>query len=149
MGRYITWDDVVNRYRKFADIADAPEAQESFIQYAEAYIDAALAPAYTIPFSSNNATVRDLCIDTTFAKAIRFKDTDKASAIMAHVGSYTNALVAGTMVMVVDSGETLLPSGQPVYSQTMGYTPVFGKGDITDFIVDSSQLYDEGSARDY
>ena len=149
MGRYIEWDDVVDRYKTYAEIADADESQASFIRYAETYIDAALAKVYTIPFSNNNETVKDLCIDVAFAKTQKFKDNKKAKAIMTDVGSYIGGLINGTMIMVVGSGATQLPQGEPVYSSNQGYTPVFGKGDITDFRVDSSQLYDEEQNRDY
>ncbi len=143
MGRYIKWDDVVNRYKKFGDIVDSQESQETYIQYAESYVDAGLAKAYTIPFSNNNVTVRDLSIDTTFAKALMFKDSEKATAILTYVGSYMGALSDGSMVMVTNSGDQITPTGEPVYSQTMDYTPVFGKGSVSDMRVDSAQLYDE------
>lgn len=147
MGRYIEWDDVVNRYKQFGDIVDDAEAAVTYINYAETYIDGALAPAYTLPFSNNNETVKDLCIDLAFAKTQLFKDSEKADAIMAHVGSYISALVSGKMAMVVGSGTAILPTGEPVYSQTMEYAPTFGVGDVMDFVVDSSQLYNEEQDR--
>ena len=147
MGRYIEWDDVVNRYKRFGDIADSDEADAGFILYAEAYVDGALAPAYTIPFSLNNETVRDLCIDVAFAKTQLFKDHEKAELIMTHVGSYVSALISGQMVMVVGSGVAITPTGEPVYSQTMDYTPIFGAGNMREFHVDSARLYDEEQDR--
>jgi|GEM_PF-1665253 len=148
MGRYIQWDDVVSRYKKFGDIVDDTDAEANYISYAENYVDAGLGKAFTLPFSSNNATVRDLCIDTAFAKTQMFKDEKKAAAIMTHVNSYIGALASGSMVMVVGSGTTVAMTGEPVYSSTQGYTPIFGKGDTLDFVVDSSQLYDEEQARE-
>ena len=148
MARYIEWDDVTNRYKTVSDIADDSELQESYIQYAEAHVDAALAPSFSIPFSNNNATVKDLCIDLTFAKTQMFKDSEKAEKIMTHVNSVIGALKEGGMIMVVGSGETIAANGEPVYSSNQNYNPVFGKGDITNFRVDSSQLADEEFARE-
>src|SRR5262245_55008262 len=62
-GRYINWDDIVNRFTGFANVADAVKAASHYVCYAEAEVDARLAPKYTPPFSNNNMTVRDLAID--------------------------------------------------------------------------------------
>lgn len=148
MARYIEWDDVVNRYKRFSDRVADNEAEDIYIQYAEAQVDGMLAPSFSIPFSSNNATVRDLCIDVAFAKSIMFDEREKAESIMTHVGSYVGALKDGSMSMIVGSGTSVVMQGEPVYSENMEYTKVFGKGDITNFVVDSSQLWDEENARE-
>lgn len=148
MARYIKWNDIVSRYKRIADVVGDVEAEDNYIRYAEAYVDGVLAPAFTIPFSNNNATVKDLCIDVAFAKSIMFSDEDKAEKMMTYVGSYMGALKDGSMIMIVGSGETIAMKGEPVYARDKDYTPVFGKGNIIDFAVDSSQLWDEEIARE-
>lgn len=148
MARYIKWDNVVSRYKRIGELVDDVEMEDTYINYAEAYVDGQLATVFTIPFSNNNATVKDLCIDITFAKTQMVNDSDKFEEIMIHVGSYIAALKSGAMVMVVDSGVTITMNGEVVYSKNMDYVPVFGKGNVIDFKVDSAQLYDEGIERD-
>ena len=74
MGRYIDWPDVVDRYQTIASVGDTKEVGSAYIQYAEAEVDARLACAYTVPFSNNNLTAKDLAIDITFLKVSRTRD---------------------------------------------------------------------------
>jgi len=148
MARYIKWDDVVLRYRQFSDIVDDADAEEVYIAPAEAMVDALLAKSYAVPFSASNLIVKDLAINVAFAKSQMFKDTEKATAIMGHVSSITHMLNMGMMVMVDSGGVVVEQSVSNVWAETEDYTPVFGMGDITDFTVDSSRLFDEGTERE-
>ena len=148
MGRYINWEDVVDRYSKYADVKDSGEANDGNIAYAENYVDMGLASSFSVPFSNNNIIVRDLSIDVAFAKILMFKDSEKADMILSHVNSVMAGLRDGVLTMITNSGDVIAQQGEPVYSKTMDYTPVFGHGDIEDFKVSSSQLYDEQQERD-
>jgi len=149
MARYIEWDDLVGRYRKAAEVSDAPEAETNYIRYAESEIDGMLAPYFTAPFSNNNETVKDLCIDKSFAMMIRFKDEEKAKMIDDSVTDRIDKLIKGKMSMVVGSGDIITRTSDIAYSTTKDYHPVFGMDVITEFHVSSSQLDNEENARDY
>jgi len=147
MGILIKWDDVVNRYNKYADVVGADE--DNFIPYAENYVHMGLASHFTIPFSNNNVTAKDLAIDVAMAKVLMFKDEEKANAMLGHVNSVMGMIRDGTFSMITSSGALISRTGEPSYSKTMDYAPIFGHGCIEDFHVSSSQLYDEESERDY
>jgi len=76
MGRYIDWNDVIDRYPTLNTLGGADELSSSYIVYSEAFVDGVLANHYTIPFSSNNMIIRDLCIDQVYWRAARFKLDD-------------------------------------------------------------------------
>ncbi len=148
MGGYIGWDDVVNRYSILKDKVGASGVGSDYIGYAEAEVEGKLAPAFSIPFSSNNVTVKDLCIDTTLHKSIQFTDIEKAEKIMTSIDDRIKKLLDGSMTMVTTSGDMMAKDNDSAWSETQDYVPVYGKGDIEDFLVDSSQLFDEELRRD-
>lgn len=143
MGRYITWADVTGRYPSMLTRAGASEGDTAYVPFAENYVDMGLAPKYSVPFSSNNTTVKDLAIDVCMAKAYMFSDPDKADMIFGYVNSVMGALRDGMFNMITNSGDVIEQAGEPVYSKTMDYVPIFGHGDTADFHVSSAQLYDE------
>lgn len=147
MGRYIDWQDAVDRYQRIGDKGSV-DVGSNYIVYAEAEIESKLAPAFTVPFSSNNLTVKDLCIDMTLAKILMFKDTKKAEMIMGSIDARVKALLDGTAQMVTTSGVGQAIENHPYWSETMDYHPTFGAGNLLDFHVSSDRLYDEEQARD-
>lgn len=148
MAKYINWAETVDRYKVVQTRGSDEDVTSAYIDYAEADIEARLAPAYTAPFSDNNMTVKDLCIDNTLYKILAYKDTKKAESILKSIESRIEKLLDGTMQMVTTSGDLLSQSVATAWSETDGYAPTFGAGDITDFIVSSERLYDEENARD-
>lgn len=151
MGRYITWDDVIDRYRVLSkDSKDgSSEVESAFIFYAEHELDALMAPAFTVPFSSNNMTAKDLAIDLTYCRAGNFKISEQKEfkqSIMDRI----DMLKKGEMSMLTDSGDTIDTSGSTsAWSTTKDYHPVFGHGPTEHFEVDSSQVVAEDNERGY
>jgi len=149
MGRYITYSaDLYPRYRKLADVNSLSNIDSNYVTYAEAEVDGLLSPGFSVPFSSNNLTVKGLCIDTTLYKIWEYKDTTKAEVLRESIDRRIEALLDGAQHMVTSSGDVIQMSGQDAWSETQDYTPVFGKGAIEDFQVDSTQLYNEEVDRD-
>ncbi len=147
-GRYISYANLIARYPKSTDIGSESFIDSNYISYSEAWVDGALAPAYSSPFSSNNLTVKDLCIDYSYMKIIQFKDTDKATAMWENIDMRVQALINGEAQMVTEDGTALGQDVSQAWSETDGYAPTFGAGDITNMQVSSSRLYNEESARD-
>jgi len=148
MARYIDWSDVVDRYSMISDFEGSIEVDSTYISYAEADIESRLASKFSTPFSDNNITVKDLCIDATLYKALMFKDTKKSEIIGKSIDERIKMLLDGATVMMTNSGSSLYADIDTAWSETDGYTPTFGAGDETNFLVDSSRLYDEELARD-
>ena len=145
MPKYIEWDDVAQRYPVIAE-GNASDVLSGTMVYAEAMIESLLSKGFTIPFSSNNITVKDLCIDMTYARYWMTKKPEDASRMMGHIYSYCAQLVNGELSMMTDSGDLVNTDGSglgAVYNPTKDYHPVFGMGDAEGSHVDSGQLYDE------
>lgn len=149
MGRYCATADVVARFRLATRIESYQTAIESYyILYGENELDQRLGQFFTVPFSSNNITAKDLAIDMSYAIAIRYDDPKKYEAISSRVDKIIGDLINGDAVMVTDSGDQLTSNGtNAAWSNTMGYHSAFGMGEFSEFQVDSSQLYDEEQAR--
>jgi len=149
LGRYITYDDLVDRYRQLAnDSKDgSTEVGSAYIVYAENELDGMLASTYTVPFSSNNLTAKDLSIDLAYLRIGRFKDKGRKE-LKADVMERINMLKSGEMGMLTDAGEVLTSGGQvTAWSNTKDYHPVFGMGDTIHFDADSQQVIDEENDR--
>lgn len=148
MGRYCTSSDCASRYERLTTVANSWTIviNSHFIFYAENELDSKLASKFTVPFSSNNVTVKDLSIDMTYIRAGNLK-AEEREELMEHVKYRINGLLDGSLSMLTTSGDAIAGVGETVWSNTQGYHPVFGIGDTKDFRVDSEQVYDEAIAR--
>lgn len=143
----IDWADINRRYPETLKLADATQADSSWVPFAIAELHARLAPRFTVPFSDNNMTAKDLAIDLTFAKVYRWKDEAKAAAVNSHVAGQIELLLNGKMDMLTTSGDTLMSAGGTVYSTTEDYHPVHGIGPIEYSLPSSAQINAEEDAR--
>lgn len=123
-GRYITWDDVVNRFSSFATAAGAMKAASHHLAYAEAEVDAMLGAKFSVPFSNNNLTVKDLVIDLVYLRSIR-NNFDLYRPMRAEINSKFAALLSGKMVMITASGDSLRYTGVSAWSNNQDYHPTF------------------------
>lgn len=147
MGKYIEWDDVVDRYPEIDSLSGSDELSPTYITYAEAYTEAALSGAFTPPFSSNNLTIRDLCIDCTYFRAGRGK-LDNADAVKSDWFATIQMLTGGTMSMVTTSGAVILSDKSlGAYSSTQSYSTSFGFDAIEDWEIDCDHQQADYDAR--
>ena len=80
MGRYCTSSDCIARYNRLSKIDSAQtEIDSHFISFAENELDGLLSPKFTVPFSSNNVTAKDLAIDLTYLRAGNLKFEERNS----------------------------------------------------------------------
>ncbi len=65
MGQIIAWKDATARYPELDKLpnVNAEQVQDRLVLYAEAAVHARLSSKYSVPFSSNNITARDLATD--------------------------------------------------------------------------------------
>ena len=147
MGRYITVADMQGRYTKVSSDKGSASLNSDYIPYGEAYVEMRLASAYTAPFSSNNTTVKDLSMDASYLRIIKFTDTEKAKLIQDDIDSRIAALLDGSAQMVTTSGDLIGQNVSNAWSETDGYAPTFGVDDITMMQVSSAHELDEEQAR--
>lgn len=148
MGRLITWEtDVVPRYNTIADIGSGTSVDDAFVVYAENAIEQRLSGCFTLPFSSNNVTVKDLMIDETFRRTQVYKDSEKAKEISDDLDMKIERLCSGEDVMLTTSGDIIEGGsafgGGAIASTTENYTPTFSMLDETLAVVDPDQIDDE------
>lgn len=149
MGAIITWINATARYSELDKLPNGTVGgvQDDLIAMAEAQVHGRLASRYTVPFSNNNLTARDLAIDVLFVQNVMAREPKKAAAISDSLDKRIAALLTGAAVMVVSSGTAISMVGETAWSNTMNYHPVFGMGHVAGMAVDSSQLIDEDSDR--
>lgn len=150
MGRYIEWDDLVGRYSQINKLGGAENVGSNFIAYAEGEVDARLACAYTVPFSSSPdtpITVKDLAIDFALLKATfgKEKSWDRMKAML---DEKIAMICEGKISIVGVDGTAIGQVGGTIWSSNQTYTPIFGMGDTIDFVVDSDRIDDEDDARE-
>lgn len=148
MGRYCTYSEVITRYRKASDVGSVA-IDSNYIVFAENDLDSKLGKHFTVPFSSNNLTAKDLAIDLSYARVIRFSDAELATKINDTIGKTIDDLVNGNIAMLTSSGDTMYSStaSNLAWSNTMSYSPSFGMDDEMWLGVTSAQLTDEYEAR--
>ncbi len=144
MGRYIEWDDVIDRYPELNTLGGADELSSSYIVYSEAFVDGVLANHYTIPFSNNNMIIRDLSIDYCYWRAARFK-FDDATAVKSAFFDTVGMIKNGQVVMIDDAGTIIEQTKKKIglFSTTESYHSAFGMRPETEWHIDQDQITDE------
>lgn len=143
----INYGDVIARYPEQTALKDATQVNCNYIPYAVAEIESRLAPRFTVPFSSNNVTAKDLMIDATYLAVYRFKEPKKADSVEKRINDRIDKLLAGKADMMLSDGNKLTSIGGTIFGTTQNYHPVFGMGPIEDAVVDSSMISAEEDAR--
>lgn len=144
----INWDDVVSRYKSASDLGGTKTLRDTYLTYGIAEIESRLSPGFSIPFSSNNVTAKDLMIDASFAKMNLFKDDKKAEKINKVLDTRIDEILNGRRGMITTSGDVLISTGVGVaFSTTQNNPPVFNMNDPEDQWVDHDQLTDEYEAK--
>lgn len=147
MGRYIEWDDVAHRFGSVAADFDSTKINSFHIPYSENMVDALLAPKYTTPFSSNNLTVKDLCIELTYIRAGGLNIKDRKELMEEFKGRIAD-LIAGVESMLDGDGAVIAQDATAIaWSSEANYQPTFGHGDILDAEMDQDYVDDEEDAK--
>lgn len=148
MGRYIEWDDVIDRYPELNTVSGADEMAPAFINYAESWVDGMLSSHFTPPFSNNNMVIRDIVIDNVYYRAGRFK-LDNANQVWSDTLAYIEMLKSGDANMVTQSGDVLdTRASGAIYSSTQSYHSAFGMDDPIDWSIDTDQQDADKDSRD-
>lgn len=150
MGRYINWEDVIDRYPELNTLGGADQLSSAYIVYSEAFVDGILATNYTIPFSSNNMIIRDLSIDMCYWRAARFK-FDDATQVKSSFFE-TIAMIKAGQVQMIDEAGTLIPQVKQnpgIYSSTQSYHSAFGMLPFEEQNIDQDNIDDDRDERSF
>ncbi len=143
-GRYITWNDVTDRYKRVPGTNDAQTTGAVFIPQAEAEVDGRLAPRYAVPFTAPiPEIVRDLSIDLVYYKMIML-DPKKAAELGKSLAQRFKDILAGAIIIPV-GGDS---SPGNAASLDKAYTSAFGHDDPASWRPDRDAIDDDRAARD-
>lgn len=146
---YVTWADVVNKYPSVSKTSGAMDVTSSYILAAEARVNGFFSGFFTVPFSSNNITAKDLVVDLVFSGVGNQKIKD-AKEMRDEVLERMKAIRDGEEGMYLVDGTTMTTDiGGSIYSSTQNYNPIFGMSPIEYSEIDSGAVYDEEVARGY
>lgn len=151
MGTYISYQDVAARYRIF-DTNSFTNVCSDILYYAEREVEAALSPAYNVPFSDSHPTVKDLCIEMAYVRWVRMRDPEKGMELDVALRRRITRIIKGTEPLMTGSG-TLAPISSEEdlpESTTEDYYPVHSMlGSENEYTrVSSDRLYDLEEERD-
>lgn len=146
MGRYVNSSDLFTRYPELIRVNSTTAIESAYVLYAENELDGMMASHFTVPFSSNNITAKDLANDLTYLKANNFKSEDRKS-FRDEIMERIKRLKDGAERMVLSDGTTIDSVGETIWSTTQDYNSVFGMDGVEHFIVDSTQIIDERNDR--
>ena len=135
------------RFGELATKTTAINAESAFIGPAEVELEGRLGGFFTVPFSTNNLTVRGLAAELAYLKAVLPDDSAKTEQIRDAVDKSIADLIAGRRQMITSSGETIGTAGNQPWSSTKEYHPVFNMRDPVDWGPDVDQLDDEEMER--
>lgn len=145
MSRYISWDDVANRYPVSAKQAGGAEPlKTNYINGAEAEVDARLAVKYSTPFSPVPDLVRDLCIDLAYFKMI-LGNPKQSKTIKDYLDDRFKAIIEGTMVLTVSG--TIIGTSERAWSDTQEFGSAFGVDAPENWQVSSTWMQANEDAR--
>ncbi len=139
MGRYINWDDIVLRYPSINKLGGASEIGSAWIGAVENQLDGMLSKSFTVPFSTNNETIKDLAIELTYIRVGNLK-VDESKEMREQFMDRIKRINSGMEGLVTSTGEIVGMIGETVWSSTAGYNSVFDVDGVNNWEVDSSQV---------
>ena len=143
---YATYSDFNTRY---ATRMSEAEINSHYLPYASARLESLLGGAFTVPFSSNNLTARDLTMELGYLMVLRRgKGPQDYQAFADTLAAQLGDLRDGRQPMITTSGEALFaqPIGEDIWSSTARYHTVFDLRDAPRQQVDPQNLLDSEQA---
>lgn len=146
----ITYETIAARYSELARALDATVVNSVHIPFAQAELEGKLGVGFTVPFSSNNLTAQDLCVDLVYARVYQFSAPDKVEKVREHIEARCMALLSGREDMKLIDG-TLVHStavASAMWSRLGSYHPTFGMDEPEDQCIDKDRVQADYDARD-
>jgi hypothetical protein len=151
---YITYSDVSLRYPIIKTwISESPILANDIITYAEHELNSRLSTHYSVPFSAAHPTVKDLCIDLSYLRTLRNRDTKQAGVLKKYIDERIENLKTGKEYIMTDSYTYIEPDAtkgnQEIWSTVMDYHPVHSMLDADNAYtnIDSNRIQDEEDER--
>lgn len=149
---YITYSEFTARYPSLK-VSSQDNIEDDLLYYAEIELNGRFASHFSVPFSANHPTVKDLTMDLAYYRQIRLKDPEKAEKIRKSVIGRIEDIKAGKEFIYTGSGtldfDGSNTEGIQIWSTVDDYHPVHSMLDPEDPLteISSQQLYDEAEER--
>lgn len=146
MASYATYEQFTAVY-SVKGVSEA-EINSAWLPHGTLRVNEALGGYYTTPFSSNNWTARDLCIQYAYLGIlVRTRNPDDSKELLKQIMIRVTDITSGGKPMVMDDGaNTILPdknNQSESWSTTMDYKPAFDMRNAMDQRIDPDRLSDE------
>lgn len=137
----IDYDFITGVYPSVGKSAYHSEEVNSFhTPMAQAQIEGLLSTHYTVPFSSNNLTAKDLVATLVYSRLASMSEEDRR-AIREELYARIERLKSGEEQMMTDSGSLLQGDvAGTAWNSDQEYLPIFTRDDPLYWVVDSSEI---------
>ena len=143
---YATYTEFQERYP--TKLTEA-EVTSHFLHHASVRLETMLAPYFTLPFSANNLTAKDITLDLAYLLILqRSKDPRDAESLSQGIKGRIEGLRNGTEAMTTTSGDTVYSNtglGE-IWSTTQDFKPIFDMRESAEQRVDPDRLREEKEA---
>lgn len=140
---YTTPDEIKARYPLLTSLGDALVTSHHILM-AEAEINGLLSSGFTVPFSDNVLTVKDLTQQLVYLRAANSKVADAEKMYVTWL-ERVERIRGGGEALVTTSGDLLNSTAGGITSTTDDYRPTFGMRDYSEQSIDSQLLDDEAN----
>lgn len=154
MGLYATAQELFDRYPNCKQDNTSAEVESNFINYAEAELSGRLSSYFTVPFSNNNLTVKELTLDLAYIRMMKGikpeiidKKREMIDTIIQELKDGDRSMITTENGAITATSEVVQTVGGTVYNNMGTYTPIFGFDDVEDFEIDPDLIDSEESSR--
>lgn len=143
----VKYADLAAQYPAVRESGIAAGDAEQHIQFAQAEIEGILSPYYTVPFSDDNLTAKDLVLRLSYSR-IAPLSLEERGKVREEVIGRLERLTSGKEQMLTTSGTLSQDAASAAWSSTEDYHPIFTIDNPINWVVDSRQIEDIRDERD-
>ncbi len=133
---------------------DSSDITDQYLPFAENWVQAKLAPMFSLPFSDNNKTYDQIVYMKAWHQILlRSRDPDDSGEVGDRLDKWVDELLEGTSAMVTNSGTPIFGEDQfstvkeEITSNTKDYTRVFDMDNALNSVVDPDRIEDIDNER--
>lgn len=133
---------------------DSSDITDQYLPFAKNWVEAKLAPMFSLPFSDNNKTYDQIVYMKAWHQILlRSRDPDDSGEVGNRLDKWIEELLEGTSAMVTTSAEAIFGQdqfstpGQEIVSNTKDFTRVFDMDNALNSVVDPDRIEDIDNER--
>jgi len=144
---YATYSDFIQIYNLLPRITQA-EVENHWLPHGALMVNEFLGKCFTIPFSTNNETAKDLSVHFAYLGILeRTRNQDDSEELRNSLQMRVENICEGNAPMITTSGEAIFPEEETAnrfdaWSNTQDYKPTFDMREAIDQRVDPDLIED-------